>query len=278
MDANAPQVAADAPSYRLDLKYFGAPFHGWQSQPSGTCVQDFVEKALSTMLRHPVRVIAAARTDSGVHAEHQVAIFKTNVPFDERRWVKSLYGMLPDTIGITRIAPCPSDFHPILAATGKAYCYRIWRKAERNPFLVPYVWTLLRDLDVKAMREGAAHLVGRHDFTSFCAIDSSAKTRIRNVLGIEIIEKGHLLEIWVTGEGFLKQMIRNIAGTLADVGTGRTAAQAIPGILAAKNRDAAGATAPAQGLTLVEIYFGPIPAVSEVVRRERDQGLCFRVE
>lgn len=268
----------DVRSYRIDLKYVGTSFHGWQSQPSGNCVQDFLEKALATLLRHPVRVIAAARTDSGVHAEHQVAIFKSAVTFDERRWIKSLYGLLPESVGVTALAPVDPAFHPILAATGKAYCYRIWRKAERNPFLVPFVWTHLRDLDVAAMRAAATDLVGTHDFTSFCAVDSSAKTRVRTVLGIEVVEKGPMLEVWVTGEGFLKQMVRNIVGTLVEVGTGRRAPSAMPGILAAKDREAAGVTAPAQGLTLVEIFFGPVPSVADVVARDTSCSFSLRVQ
>src|SRR6185312_11166528 len=112
--------------YRIDLAYDGAAFHGWQSQPSGSGIQDYVEKALATLLRHPVRVIGASRTDSGVHAEHQVAIFRTAEPYDERRWLKSLNGLLPNTVGVTALAPAAADFHPVYAAHGKAYRYRLW--------------------------------------------------------------------------------------------------------------------------------------------------------
>src|SRR6185437_14394816 len=107
----------------------------WQSQPAGTGVQDHVEKALGTLLRHPVRVIAASRTDSGVHAEHQVAIFRSEVPFDERRWMKSLAGLLPETIGVSAIAPAPPAFHPVRDAKAKAYRYRVWLGPTRNPLI-----------------------------------------------------------------------------------------------------------------------------------------------
>lgn len=264
-------------SFRLDLKYNGASFHGWQSQPSGKSIQDHVEKALATLLRHPVRLIAAARTDSGVHAEHQVAIFRTSVEPDERRWLKGLFGLLPESVGVMAVTRVDASFHPIYAAKGKAYCYRIWRGAARNPFIAPYTWTLHKVLDVKAMRQAAQDLVGRHDFTSFCAVDSSAKTRERTILQIEIVEKGPLLEIWVLGEGFLKQMIRNIVGTLVDVGSGKTPADGMSQMLAAKNRTAAGPTALADGLTLVEIFYDEIPDVAEMIEGRGDH-LSWRID
>jgi tRNA pseudouridine38-40 synthase len=208
-----------------------------------------------------VRLIAAARTDSGVHAEHQVAIFRTEVAPDERRWLKGLYGLLPASVGVTKLAACDPEFHPIVAATGKVYCYRIWLGAARNPFLVPFVWTMHRELDAAAMQRAARDLVGRHDFTSFCALDSSAKTRERTVTDVRIEARGPLIEVWVAGEGFLKQMVRNIVGTLVDVGAGKTAVDAVPGILAAKDRGAAGACAPAEGLTLVRIFYGEPPRI-----------------
>jgi tRNA pseudouridine38-40 synthase len=256
--------------YRIDLKYNGAAYHGWQSQPSRRGIQDHVEQALKVFLRHDVRVIAASRTDTGVHAEHQVAIFRSAASYDHHRWLKSLHGLLPEDIGVTRLEPCAEGFHPIYAAKGKAYVYRIWTHDVRHPMLAPYCWTLWKPLDVAAMRAGAKALVGTHDFTSFCAVDSSAKTKTRNVLEIEVVDKGALVEIWVTGEGFLKQMIRNFAGTLADVGLGKLAPTDVAKILAVKDREAASMTAPGQGLTLVEIFFDQIPSVASIIDRRRD--------
>jgi len=251
--------------YRLDLKYNGAAYHGWQSQPSGRGIQDHVEKALKIFLRHDVRVIASSRTDTGVHAERQVAIFRTAAPYDHFRWMKSLHGLLPEDVGVTRLEPAAEDFHPIYAAKGKTYVYRIWTQDFRHPMLLPYSWGLGKTLDVAAMREGAKALVGTHDYTSFCAVDSSAKTKVRKVREIEVVDKGPLIEVWVTGEGFLKQMIRNFAGTLADVGLKKIAPSDVQKILDAKDREAAGRTAPGSGLTLIEIYFGEIPALKDVL-------------
>lgn len=194
-----------------------------------------------------------------------MATFRTSVPPDERRWLKSLAGLLPPGIGVTSLVPVGDEFHPIYSAKGKAYCYRVWRGAARNPFLAPFVATTHRDLDIVAMRAGALVLAGRHDFTSFCAVDSSAKTRERTVTAIEIVERGAVVEFWVLGEGFLKQMVRNIVGTLLEVGSGKRLSADVATILAAKDRTRAGATAPAEGLMLVEVFYDVIPDVREVL-------------
>ena len=255
---NDQQPTSEEQLYRLDLRYIGTPFQGWQSQTNGSGIQDHVERALATILRHPTRVVGASRTDSGVHAEHQVATFRTPIAFDEIRWLKSLNGILPPEIGVTAVQPVVAAFHPIYSARGKAYRYRLWQGATRHPMLTPYVWTLHRDLDREAMRRAAASLVGTHDFTSFCALDSSAKTRVRQVLEISISDHGPLVDIWVVGKGFLKQMIRIMVGTLVEIGMGKRAPEDMANIILAQNRDAAGITAPANGLTLIEIFYGDV--------------------
>ena len=262
--------------YRIDLRYDGRPFQGWQSQPDGSGVQDHLEKALTTFLRHELRVTGASRTDSGVHAEHQVATFSTPVPFDERRWLRSLDGLLPPAVGVRRLAPVNAEFHPILAAKGKAYRYRIWSGMSRHPFGAPYVWALPPGLNVERLVDEARSFVGRHDFTSFCAADSSAKTRERTVFDVAVRADGPLIEIWVVGEGFLKQMVRSMVGTLVDIAEGREAEGAIPKILAAKDRRAGGQTAPAAGLCLVEIFYEGIKSVDEL-RQEAARGFTFGV-
>jgi tRNA pseudouridine38-40 synthase len=264
-------------TYRIDLKYVGGPFHGWQSQPSGSGVQDHVEKALATMLRHQVRVIGASRTDSGVHAEHQVGIFRTTEPFAERQWLKSLYGLLHDSIGVSSIQPVPAEFHPVYAARGKAYRYCIWVGATRNPQVAPYCWQLFQELDLDAIRAGAQALVGTHDFSSFCAADSSAKTRQRTILEIDVARRGPLVDLWVVGHGFLKQMVRIIVGTLVDAGLGRLPADGVAKVLAARDRTQAGRTAPAQGLSLVEIFYDQVPAVAQLKAR-CSADFCLRIE
>ena len=245
----------------MDLAYWGTSYFGWQSQTHGKTLQDHLEKALSTLLRHPVQTIAASRTDSGVHAEQQVVLFKTPVPYQEEKWIRSLNGLLPEDIGVLGIEPAAPEFHPIYSAQGKIYRYRLWQGASRNPHLSNSCWSVHRQLDVGRMRQGASQLEGSHDFTSFCAVDSSARTRVRLVHAIEILEKGPMIEVCVYGKGFLKQMIRIMVGTLVDIGLGKKNPVDIRQILEAKNRTAAGKTAPAQGLSLVSIFYQERPTI-----------------
>jgi tRNA pseudouridine38-40 synthase len=268
--ALTPQV------YRIDLKYLGGPYHGWQSQPSGAGVQDHVEKALKTILRHDLRITGASRTDTGVHAEHQVGTFKTAEPYDEIRWLKSLHGLLPDSIGITSIVPVGPEFHPIFGAEGKAYRYRLWLGATRNPIIAPYCWQIHNEFDVAAFTAEAQAVVGTHDFSSFCAADSSAKSKVRKILEVDVHAKGPLVDLWIVGEGFLKQMVRIIVGSLVNVGIGRAKPGSLAEIIAAKDRKLAGKTAPGQGLTLVEIFYGPVPKVAELKARLAED-FCIKI-
>ena len=262
--------------YRIDLRYDGRPYQGWQSQPDGSAVQDHLEKALRTFLRHDVRVTGASRTDSGVHAEHQVATFSSEVPFEARRWLRSLHGLLPETVGITALAPVAAAFHPILSAKGKAYRYRLWLSDLRHPFGAPYAWQVTHALDLDRMRQEAAGFVGTHDFTSFCAADSSAKTKVRTVFEVAILGEGPLVEIWVVGGGFLKQMVRSMVGTLVATGAGRFPAGSVALMLAALDRKAAGQTAPALGLTRVEIFYGEVKAAAALAAARAQGGFTFK--
>lgn len=250
--------------YRLKLAYHGAAFNGWQSQPDASGVQNAVEKALATFLRHPVRVVGASRTDTGVHAEGQIACFETDVVFDERRWLRALHALMPETIGVRSVQVTTPDFHPIFASIGKAYRYRIWVGEGRLPLLAPFVWEGHMALDVDAMRTAAQALIGRHDFSSFCASDSGAKTRERTVYEIALVESGPLVDVWVVGDGFLKQMVRSIVGTLVEIGRGSLAPTALSAVLAQRDRSRAGATAPARGLSLVEVFYERIVSVQEL--------------
>jgi tRNA pseudouridine38-40 synthase len=263
------------PRYRLDLSYVGAAFNGWQSQADGSGVQDAVEKALATFLRHPVRIVGASRTDTGVHAEGQVACFESDAPYDERRWIRALHGLMPDGIGVRALGPVAMEFHPILASVGKAYRYRIWIGEGRLPQVAPFVWEGHQTLSLAAMRAGAAALVGRHDFSSFCASDSGAKTRVRTIFELELFEAGPLLDVWVVGDGFLKQMVRSIVGTLVEVGRGALAPADVAQILAARDRNEAGATAPARGLSLVEVFYERVVPVA-ALRQAAAAGFTLR--
>lgn len=240
------------------MSYVGTGFHGWQSQPSGNTIQDHVEKALSTFLRQDTKVVAGSRTDSGVHAEHQVISFKSDISFEVHRLLKGCNALLPQPIKLHYIEKVADDFHPILSSKGKLYRYRIWKQNSVSPFMEPYCW-IVRNLDCKILSSSSLDLVGLHNFKSFCAKDGSSKTFERNILDIKIVDTDHYLELYVLGEGFLKQMVRNMVGTLVEIGLGKRDAGCIPSILLEQRREAAGRTAPAEGLSLVKTYFDKIP-------------------
>ncbi len=261
-------------TYVLDIMFVGTSFHGWQSQTDGNTIQNKIEKALTTFLRHDVRVNGASRTDSGVHAESFTATFATPQKFDEYTWIQSLSALLPPEIAVGGISKAPQDFHPIKSAKAKAYRYRVWMKNVRHPMLAPFVWQVSPQLDVDLLRQAITQFEGTHDFTSFCASNSNAKTHTRKIFEIKVLRHADLLDIWVIGEGFLKQMVRNLAGTAVEVGLGKRSPDEISGILEAKDRTKAGQTAPAQGLSLVKVFYDQIPTV-ESLATQASQGFTL---
>jgi tRNA pseudouridine38-40 synthase len=251
--------------YRLDLSYIGEKYYGFQSQPNGNTIQDYLETALATFCRHPVRVTSASRTDTGVHAEHQVVTFKGAAGLNVFRIAKALNSLLAPDIRIMNVQVCPDSFHPTYNSTGKAYRYRIWKVAGENPFVSPFAWRMYHPVDLVLMKDAARQFIGTHDFTSLCAADSSAKSKIRRVREIEIFDRGPMLEIWVLGDGFLKQMVRNMVGLLVALGRGKVDKGDIKVILEGKDRRLAPATAPACGLCLVKVFYGDDLPVSTLV-------------
>jgi len=257
--------------YRLDLCYQGSAYQGFQSQPNGQTVQDHIEKALATFCRHPVRITAASRTDTGVHAEHQVVTFRSLSGLDIWRLVKGLNALLPKDIRVMNAQVVSDNFHPIFNCTGKVYRYWIWRSQGESPFYSQLSWSLTGELNLDAMRRSASHVIGEHDFTSFCATDSTAKSKVRRVREIQFIERGPMIEILFLGDGFLKQMVRNLVGTFVSVGRGKIAQSDVKVILAAKDRTKAPATAPAEGLTLTRIFYGDDLSIRALLDRQRSE-------
>lgn len=244
---------------RLVLEYDGTAFAGWQVQPGQRTVQGVLEAALAKMLESPsrVRVDAAGRTDAGVHARAQVAAFTTDRRLPRSAWLEGLSAILPADLSVVDADEVPDDFDPRRAATGKRYVYRIWNGALRSPLRARRHWWVRRPLDAEAMRRAAAAFLGEHDFKSFQAAGCAAKTTVRTLSRFEVTgEAGGEIEIAVEGTAFLRFMVRNLAGTLVEVGLGRLSADAVPGILDARDRDAAGPTAPPEGLTLDAVYYG----------------------
>lgn len=253
--------------HRVDLSYIGTRFYGWQSQEGGGSIQDHLEDALETILRHPVRIVGSSRTDSGVHAERQVAAFYTSVGLDPGRIIKGLNALISADVGVRSLQRLSAPFDPARDATGKLYCYSFWRSVARNPMVDPFVWRVPPDVDWQHVRRSADGFVGAHDFTSFCATDSSARTRERTIHDVRVVEDGPLVQLWVLGDGFLKQMMRIMAGTLISLGRGRMGPQSVGEMLTARDRSAAGETAPAQGLTLVEVFYEDVPTLGQLLPR-----------
>jgi tRNA pseudouridine38-40 synthase len=252
--------------YKLNIHFVGTSFEGWQSQPSRNTVQDHIEKALTTILRHKVRVTGCSRTDSGVHAKGLIASFDTDVEFEKSKILKSIQALVPRDIGVIDIEETAASFHPILDSKGKIYCYRIWASETRNPFMHPYVWHVPKTLEVAKMKRAAKSFIGKHNFKSFCASDSEVKTFEREIFEVEILENSSLLEIYISGGGFLKQMVRTIVGTLVDISNGKFDEGSIPHIIESQNRIQAGKTAPASGLTLEKVMYHNIISVADFLK------------
>lgn len=263
--------------YLLDVSYIGTRFNGFQSQADGEAVQDYLERALATYFRHPVKVKAASRTDQGVHAEHQIAVVETPVKFEEMRWHHALNSILPGDIGINRIQPLKRDpFDPISDAQGKAYRYRMWCGRHPNPFVKDLVWPVPTRVNWDLLAEFSQALVGEHDFTSFCNRDSDAKTRVRLIHEIYVDRRFPAVDFWIVGGGFLKQMVRIIVGTLVKMSDGTWNGLPIEAVLKGQDRLLAGPTAPARGLSLVHVFYDEIPAVATLID-QAEKGFAMAV-
>ena len=240
---------------RLIVEYDGTHLCGWQRQANGPTVQQHLEEALAKLLVHDTQVTGASRTDAGVHACGQVATFRTprTIPLHGIRRAVNSY--LPPDIAVLDAAEVADDFHARHSATGKHYRYTILARAERSPLLRDRAWHHAEPLDIAAMNDAARALIGEHDFAAFRATGCTAKTTLRRVDAIAVTRLGEHVEIDVEGNAFLRNMVRIMVGTLAEVGTGKRPVAQVAEILASKDRTRAGITAPAHGLTLVAVRY-----------------------
>jgi tRNA pseudouridine38-40 synthase len=250
---------------RLVLEYDGTDLSGWQRQENAPTVQQHLEEALEAMVLRPVRVTGASRTDAGVHARGQVANFVTESEIPLYGFRRGLNGALPPSIAVVDIGEAPAEFNARFSSRGKHYCYSILAREDRSPMASRFVWHRPHSLDASAMRAAAVHLVGEHDFAGFRATGCQAQTTRRTVAGVDVeVLAGGRVDVHVRGNGFLRNMVRILAGTLVAVGEGRLQADEIPAIIASRDRDRAGQTAPARGLCLVEVTY---PALDEAAAR-----------
>ena len=240
---------------KLIVAYDGTAYCGWQLQPNGRTIEGELNQALSSLLQEDIHVIGASRTDSGVHALCNIAVFDTQTRIPAEKISYALNQRLPEDIRIKKSCEVAADFHPRHCSSRKTYEYRIYQDTFPEPVRRLYTYFTYVPLDLDRMREGAAYLVGEHDFKSFCSVAAVVETTVRTILSINIEKQGKEIVISVCGTGFLYNMVRIITGTLAEVGLGRRRPQELAGILASRDRQQAGHTAPAAGLYLVEVYY-----------------------
>lgn len=241
--------------WAIGLEYLGAPFAGWQHQDHAITVQQVVEHALSTVADAPVSLVAAGRTDAGVHASGQVAHFDTPVHREPRSWLLGANSNLPEAVSIAWVSPVAAAFHARYSATSRSYQYLILNREVRCALLADRSWCIHGALDVTAMQAGADHLIGEHDFSAFRAAECQARTPRRQVRELFVKRTGDLITIECRANAFLHHMVRNIVGSLVTVGRHQEPPNWIAGVLASMDRRRAAMTAPAQGLSLARVDY-----------------------
>ena len=251
------------PGYKLIVQYDGTRYAGWQVQPGLPTIQGELMSRLRRICDEPeLRVAGAARTDAGTHSLGQVATFTTSRDWRPEPLLRALNRLLPADIAISRAETVPAGFHARRSATGRVYRYQIWCSETFSPFVARYAYHYRSHLDLEAMREGAEHLTGEHDFSSFRASADLSATPVKTMRRIEIEERDRMVIVTVEGSSFLQHMVRTMAGTLLEIARGRWQASRAATILQARDRGAAGPTLPARGLFLLEVLYGPEPSSS----------------
>jgi tRNA pseudouridine38-40 synthase len=245
------------PNYRFTLEYDGAGFKGWQAQAGGQrTVQDEFEAAIERVTGHRLRVAAAGRTDAGVHAMGQVASARIQTDLPPATLQRALNRCMPKDLAVVAAERAADDFHARYSAVGKLYRYRVWNAATRSPLRSARAHWVARKLDAPAMSKAAEAFVGRHDFAALQAAGSEVESTLRTLKRLEVEQEspGELV-FWVEADGFLRHMVRNLVGTLLEVGSGRRSIDSMTELLACGDRRRAGPTAPAAGLTLMRVFY-----------------------
>lgn len=241
---------------RIILEYDGTRYHGWQRQADGPTIQGIIEEKIQMMTHKPVRLIASGRTDAGVHALNQVCNFISKTKIGPNALQRGLNALLPDDILIKKAEYVPLDFHAMYSAKSKTYEYRILNRKEPDVFIRSYAWHIERALGIEGMRKCISSLFGKHDFSSFRSTGSGNRNPVREMIRAELQgpDQG-LLRFVFEADGFLRHMVRNIIGTIVEVGQGRIGIDEFGEIFHSKDRRRAGLKAPPQGLFLVEVRY-----------------------
>lgn len=240
---------------KLVVAYDGTNYHGWQVQDNGITIEEVLNRTIGELVQEDIKVIGASRTDAGVHACGNVAVFDTESQIPGDKFSFALNQRLPDDIRIQESCEVDADFHPRYADTVKTYEYNILNRRFELPSKRLYAAFCYYPMDIERMNQAAAYLVGEHDFKSFCSAGAQVQTTVRTVYAVNVTKEDDMVHIRITGNGFLYNMVRIIAGTLMQVGTGLMEPEQVKEILEARDRSKAGPTAVAKGLTLVEIRY-----------------------
>ncbi|MDD3570667.1 MAG: tRNA pseudouridine(38-40) synthase TruA [Lachnospiraceae bacterium] len=243
-------------NYKMIIQYEGAHFNGWQRQGNTkNTIQEKIETVLSQFTGEPIEIAGSGRTDAGAHAYGQVANFHTGKEIVEKDIISFVNKNLPNDIAVLSVERVSDRFHSRLNAKRKTYIYRIWNSEISSVFDRRLMYTSTESLDIEEMRKAASLFLGTHDFKSFCSNKRYKKSTVREIYSAEVKKTGYEIRLTFCGNGFLYNMVRIMAGTIVQVGEGKIKANQIPSMLEAKDREAAGVTLPAQGLTLVKVEY-----------------------
>lgn len=245
------EIIMEEKRIRLFVAYDGTAYHGWQIQPNAITIESELNRAISELVGRDTQVIGASRTDAGVHSLGNVAVFDSDTRIPAEKIAGAINARLPEDIRVVKSDEVASDWHPRHQDCRKTYEYRITMGKVQLPTRRLYSHFTYHSVDAEAMKAACGYFIGEHDFASLCAAGSQAETTVRIIYNLEVCEAGNELVVRVTGNGFLYNMVRIIAGTLLDVGMGRKKAGDIPAILESLDRRNAGPTLPAKGLTLI---------------------------
>ena len=239
----------------IECAYDGTAYHGWEEQAGQKTIEGCLNAALGDLCGDPVKVIGASRTDAGVHALKNIAVFDTEMRMEPSKFAYAINARLPEDIRVRRSCEVSGDFHPRKCVTVKTYRYSIINTRIEIPTERLYSYFVYVPLDEKKMSEAAGYLIGKHDFASFCSIHTQALSTVREITAADVCRQGEKIIITVSGYGFLYNMVRIIAGTLLEAGRGEIRPEEMERILMSCSREQAGPTAPACGLTLMDIAF-----------------------
>ena len=239
----------------LKISYLGTNYHGWQVQPNGITVQETVQNALESVYKFRPALTGCSRTDAGVHAVEFYCHYDSNIFIPESGIISALNSVLPDDIAVLDCKFVSDDFHARYSAKGKNYIYKIYNSVSPNPFESDRCWHISRTLNIEGMNRFASDLVGTHDFIGFSSSGRTVEDTVRTISECSVFKNGNIVEVSVTADGFLYNMVRIIVGTLIDVSDGKISPESANEIIASKRRDKAGITAPAKGLFLNKVIY-----------------------